>query len=199
MDKNALYLYNIGENAEAYRALGAHLSKEGEVEGWRFTVYAPNAKKISVVGDFNDWNEDALPMKKDAETGCWEAFAPDIWCGQKYKYRITGADGKTCYKADPFAFRAEMRPGTASVIHGLPQYAWTDSAYLEKRQSESQFNRAINVYEAHLGSWKKDRTLVELTDELIDYCAEMGYTHIELLPVSEFPLDDSWGYQTIGY
>lgn len=199
MDKNALYLFNIGENAEAYRALGAHLSKEGEVEGWRFTVYAPNAKKISVVGDFNDWNEAALPMKKDAETGCWEAFAPNIWCGQKYKYRITGADGKVCYKADPFAFRAEMRPGTASVIHGLPSFDWTDGAYLEKRQSESQFNRAINIYEAHLGSWRKDRTLAELTDELIDYCAEMGYTHIELLPVSEFPLDDSWGYQTLGY
>ncbi len=199
MDQNAFYLYNIGENAEAYRALGAHLAREGEVEGWRFTVYAPNARAVSVIGDFNGWNDAALPMKRIEHMGFWEAFAPDIWRGQKYKFRIWGADGSICDKADPFAFRAELRPATASIIHGLPQYDWTDDAYLEKRRNENQFTRPINIYEVHLGSWKRGRGLGELTDELIDYCDHMGYTHIELLPVSEFPLDDSWGYQTMGY
>lgn len=198
MDKNALYLYNIGENAYAYRVLGAHLAVENGVEGWRFCVFAPRAKSVSIVGDFNGWDERANVMQR-VEGGFFRAFITDVWRGQCYKFLITGADGKKRYKADPFAFRAELRPGTASVVWGIPEYSWTDGEYLKRRRSENAFIRPMNIYEVHLGSWKTGLDLSALADELVDYCADMGYTHIELLPVSEYPLDDSWGYQTLGY
>lgn len=199
MDTNANYLFNIGENSSAYRLLGAHLAREGEREGWRFSVYAPNAKAISVVGDFNGWNESATPLHMVGTTGIWECFAQDVWRGQRYKYRITGADGSTVLKADPFAFRAEMRPGTASVIWGVPSFDWTDGDYMARKTRENPFIKPMNIYEVHAGSWKSGRDFEALAWELVDYCADMGYTHIELLPVSEFPLDDSWGYQCLGY
>ena len=199
MDTNANYLFNIGENSSAYRLLGAHLAREGEREGWRFSVYAPNAKAISVVGDFNGWNESATPLHMVGTTGIWECFAQNVWRGQRYKYRITGADGSNVLKADPFAFRAEMRPGTASVIWGVPSFDWTDGDYMARKTRENLFIKPMNIYEVHAGSWKSGRDFEALAWELVDYCADMGYTHIELLPVSEFPLDDSWGYQCLGY
>ena len=199
MDKNAAYLFNIGENCNSYRLLGAHLDTRNGVEGWRFAVYAPNARSVSVVGDFNGWNEHDMPMTRVDDTGIWDAFRADIWRGQRYKYRVEGADGSVAFKADPFGFRSELRPGTASIVWGIPQFQWTDGDYMERSRRTSPFTRPTNIYEVHAGSWRSGRDLEALAYELVDYCADMGYTHIELLPVSEFPLDDSWGYQCIGY
>ncbi len=198
MDKNAAYLFNIGENCYAYRMLGAHLVNEGGRDGWRFAVYAPNARAVSLVGDFNFWDPNASPMQKN-ESGIWEIFMENVWREQRYKYVITGADGSVVYKADPFAFRAELRPGTSSVIWGIKDYPWSDGDYMRRMRTESPFTKPINIYEVHAGSWRSGRDLEALAYELVDYCADMGYTHIELLPVSEFPLDDSWGYQCLGY
>lgn len=199
MDQNAEYLFNIGENAYSYRMLGAHLAREGEKEGWRFAVYAPNARAVSVVGDFNGWDPEAHPLERAGNTGCWKCFAVDVWRGQRYKYRIVGADGAVVFKADPFAFRAELRPGTASVIWDVPNFGWTDGEYMARKRSEDPFKKPTNIYEVHAGSWRSGMGFEALSGELVDYCADMGYTHIELLPVSEFPLDDSWGYQCLGY
>lgn len=199
MDQNAVYLFNTGENAYSYRLLGAHLDTEGDLEGWRFSVYAPNAQAVSVVGDFNNWNPSAHQMHREGDTGIWTVFARDVWRGQRYKLRITGADGSVTMKADPFAFRAELRPATASVIWGIPNYGWTDGAYMAAKENSNPFIKPINIYEVHAGSWREGKDLGALSFELVDYCADMGYTHIELMPVSEFPLDDSWGYQCLGY
>lgn len=196
MDETAVYLFNRGENAYAYRTLGAHEICGG---GWEFSVYAPKAANISVVGDFNAWRQGAAPMKKFKETGCWSCCIAEAKKGDRYKFAITGADGQTVLKADPFAFRAELRPGTASVLHDIPKNKWTDAEYLSRRAQRNLFTEPINIYEVHAGSWKKEKDYSALGRELVDYCAEMGYTHIELLPLAEHPLDDSWGYQVTGY
>lgn len=199
MDETAVYLFNHGENAYAYRALGAHERNAGGIRYWEFSVFAPNAVRISVVGDFNNWKQGANPMEKFGETGCWSCRIAEAGKGDRYKFAITGRDGQTVLKSDPFAFRSELRPGTASVLHGIPRNVWTDGEYLELRAQRNLFTEPINIYEVHAGSWKQGMNYSELGRELVDYCVRMGYTHIELLPLAEHPLDDSWGYQVTGY
>ncbi|MCI5961257.1 MAG: 1,4-alpha-glucan branching protein GlgB [Ruminococcus sp.] len=199
MDETAVYLFNHGENAYAYRALGAHERNTGGIRYWEFSVFAPNAVRISVVGDFNNWKQGANPMEKFGETGCWSCRIAEAGKGDRYKFAITGRDGQTVLKSDPFAFRSELRPGTASVLHGIPRNVWTDGEYLKLRAQRNLFTEPINIYEVHAGSWKQGMNYSELGRELVDYCVRMGYTHIELLPLAEHPLDDSWGYQVTGY
>ena len=199
MDETAVYLFNHGENAYAYRALGAHERNTGGIRYWEFSVFAPNAVRISVVGDFNNWKQGANPMEKFGETGCWSCRIAEAGKGDRYKFAITGRDGQTVLKSDPFAFRSELRPGTASVLHDIPRNVWTDGEYLKLRAQRNLFTEPINIYEVHAGSWKQGMNYSELGRELVDYCVRMGYTHIELLPLAEHPLDDSWGYQVTGY
>ena len=198
MDETAVYLFNHGENAYAYRALGAHERNTGGIRYWEFSVFAPNAVRISVVGDFNNWKQGANPMEKFGETGCWSCRIAEAGKGDRYKFAITGRDGQTVLKSDPFAFRSELRPGTASVLHDIPRNVWTDGEYLKLRAQRNLFTEPINIYEVHAGSWKQGMNYSELGRELVDYCVRMGYTHIELLPLAEHPLDDSWGYQVTG-
>lgn len=199
MDEKALYLFNIGENAYAYRALGAHRTELCGVEGWSFAVFAPRASAVSVVGDFNNWDRLAHPMLRCGETGVWELFIGCLERGERYKFAVTDADGATILKADPFAFRSELRPQTASLLWDVPSFGWTDAEYLRKRAGCNPFNKPISIYEVHLSSWKTELSPEELSEQLVGYCKDMGYTHIELLPVCEHPLDESWGYQVTGY
>lgn len=179
--------------------MGAHERNTGGIRYWEFSVFAPNAVRISVVGDFNNWKQGANPMEKFGETGCWSCRIAEAGKGDRYKFAITGRDGQTVLKSDPFAFRSELRPGTASVLHGIPRNVWTDGEYLKLRAQRNLFTEPINIYEVHAGSWKQGMNYSELGRELVDYCVRMGYTHIELLPLAEHPLDDSWGYQVTGY
>lgn len=199
MDEKALYLFNIGENAYAYRTLGAHRTELCGVEGWSFAVFAPRASAVSVVGDFNNWDRLAHPMQRCGETGVWELFIGCLERGERYKFAVTGADGATVLKADPFAFRSELRPQTASLLWDVPSFGWTDAEYLRKRDAHNPFNEPVSIYEVHLSSWRTGLSPDELSRQLVGYCKDMGYTHIELLPICEHPLDESWGYQVTGY
>lgn len=199
MDRDALYLFNMGENCYAYRLLGAHRERSGGAEGWRFAVYAPRAKSVAVAGDFNGWSCDANPMHLLGSTGVWECFIPGLSRGSLYKFAICGSDDRLVLKSDPFGFRGELRPGTASMLWDMPNIDWSDEAYLARRRRENPYIKPMSIYECHAGSWKQGLDFDALSIELVDYCAYMGYTHIELMPVSEYPLDDSWGYQVTGY
>ncbi len=183
-----------GISSEAYRFFGAHPDDGGT----EFCVYAPNAREVSVIGDFNGWDGTAMKRRPD---GVWTAYVSGAAEGQLYKYRITTSDNKTYDRADPFAFFSEKRPDTASVIFGMDGYRWNDTDWMKKR--EKNFCAPLNIYEVHAGSWKKKNggfmTYSELADELIPYVREIGATHIEFLPLSEHPFDGSWGYQTSGY
>jgi len=201
LDQTALYYFNTGDSAEAYTFLGAHPVREG----WRFAVWAPNAAAVHVAGSFNGFDPGAAPMTPVGDTGVWEATLPGVQRGNLYKYVITAADGALHWRADPYATRAERlegeqpRPGTASAVWGIPQHAWKDAGYYEKRRGLDPYKQPMNVYEAHLGSFRAGLTYRELAEELVDYAADMGYTHIELLPLAEYPLARSWGYQVTGY
>ncbi|HET7413918.1 MAG TPA: 1,4-alpha-glucan branching protein GlgB, partial [Pararhizobium sp.] len=172
--------------------------------GVHFAVWAPNARRVSVVGDFNDWDGRRHVMRLRRGTGIWEIFVPDIGAGRTYKYEIIGAEGhRLPLKADPYAFRSELRPHTASVTLGPSSHEWGDNAHRDFWAKADFRRQPISIYEVHAGSWRRgedDRFLTwdELADELIPYCADMGYTHIEFLPISEHPYDPSWGYQTTG-
>ena len=199
------YLLAEGTYEKAYEQLGAHLIEHSGVCGVRFSVWAPNARRVSVVGDFNNWDGRRHPMRFHPGSGLWEIFIPGLTQGTLYKYEI-----KTSYKdyivakADPVAFASQMRPDTASVVWDIDTHQWQDDAWMANRSQHNALNGPISIYELHLGSWKlKDGwewlTYRELIDELIPYVKEMGYTHIELLPVAEHPFDGSWGYQVTGY
>ncbi len=195
-----LYLYNEGTNFQAYEMLGTHKIDKG----WRFAVWAPNAKDVCVVGDFNCWKGRDKPLEKIGTTGVWYGVFDDIKEGMIYKYAITDQSGKTVLKADPVAFLAELRPNTASVVYDMPSYKWTDKEWIEKREKTPLYSRPMNIYEVHAASWKMHKdgsmyTYTELAKELIPYVKEMGYTHIEFMPLSEYPFDGSWGYQVTGY
>lgn len=195
-----LYLYNEGTNFQSYTLLGAHKIKTG----WRFAVWAPNAKAVALAGDFNSWTGDGYPLSKMGTTGVWYGCFDDITEGMLYKYAITDTGGKTVLKADPFAFYSELRPNTASVVRGIPSYNWTDNIWLKNREKTPIYDKPMNIYEVHASSWKThaDGALYsyrELADELIPYVKEMGYTHIEMMPLCEYPFDGSWGYQVTGY
>ena len=192
-----------GTSCEAYRYLGAHRTRREGEDGYVFRVWAPNAARVSVVGDFCGWDAGEYPMARNA-FGLWERFIPGLQRFDAYKYAVSSAQGKTVLKADPYALHAETRPGTASKLYDLPDYRWGDGAWREKR-AEAPIDRApLNIYEVHLGSWKKRENgdfydYRSLAHELADYVSELGCNCVELMPVTEYPLDDSWGYQCTGY
>ena len=201
------YLFNNGKHYEIYEKLGAHPRTCNKEEGMHFAVWAPHAKQIGVVGDFNGWNPDENPMTCLADSGIWEAFVPGLSTGALYKYAITTESGKLLFKADPYAFEAEYRPQTASVTADLSGYEWNDASWMAKRKKADPMDGPVSIYEVHLGSWRKKNrdekdgyyTYVEAAHELSDYVEQMGYTHVELLGIAEHPYDGSWGYQVTGY
>ncbi|WP_270813243.1 1,4-alpha-glucan branching protein GlgB [Hungatella effluvii] len=201
------YLFNNGRHYEIFEKMGAHPKKYKGKNGMYFAVWAPHAEQIGVVGDFNSWDPEANAMKPLADSGIWEAFVPGIAAGELYKYAITTKSGKILFKADPYAFSAEYRPGTASVTADLSDFQWDDDAWMDKRGSTDPMNAPMSIYEVHLGSWRRKNrpekdgcyTYVEAAKELADYVTDMGYTHVELMGIAEHPYDGSWGYQVTGY
>lgn len=201
------YLFNNGRHYEIFEKMGAHPKKYKGKNGMYFAVWAPHAEQIGVVGDFNSWDPEANAMKPLADSGIWEAFVPGIAAGELYKYAITTKSGKILFKADPYAFSAEYRPGTASVTADLSDFQWSDDAWMDKRGSTDPMNAPMSIYEVHLGSWRRKNrpekdgcyTYVEAAKELADYVTDMGYTHVELMGIAEHPYDGSWGYQVTGY
>ncbi len=200
-----LHLFNEGTHWRSYEKMGAHLRECNGVKGVNFAVWAPNASHVSVIGDFNGWDGQKHAMRKLIPSGIWELFIPGLGEGTKYKFRIHSDEG-VCEKADPVGFYAEMPPRTASVVFDVDKYAWNDHEWLKKREQFNWLTAPISIYEVHLGSWRRpgDKpqgwlTYKDTADRLVEYVKEMGYTHIELLPVAEHPLTASWGYQIVGY
>ena len=201
-----VHLLGEGTHLSLYRRLGAHVMTMDGVPGVAFAVWAPNAQRVSVVGDFNQWDGRIHPMRRRIGVGVWEIFLPGVEPGALYKYEIKAADGRLLpAKADPYGYAAEQPPKNASVVYDLKAYAWGDAAWLERRQSVVARNAPVSIYEVHLGSWKRrpeegNRSLTyrELADDLGAYVKDMGFTHIELLPIHEHPFTGSWGYQPIG-
>jgi 1,4-alpha-glucan branching enzyme len=193
-----------GNHLRLFDKLGAHLIHHEGADGVHFAVWAPNAARVSVVGDFNAWDGRRHPMRRRLDTGVWEIFIPDLGPGRPYKYEIVGADGVVQpLKADPFAFRSEYRPDTASITPDLPSHVWGDEAHRQFWKDADPRRQPISIYEVHPGSWRRREddgflSWDELADQLIPYVVDLGFTHIEFLPVSEHPLDASWGYQTTG-
>ncbi|MHA3773805.1 1,4-alpha-glucan branching protein GlgB [Verrucomicrobiota bacterium sgz303538] len=201
-----LHLFAEGQHWELYEKMGAHLAKIEGVAGTTFNVWAPNAQRVSVVGDFNNWDGRVYPMRKLLGCGVWEIFLPGVGEGAHYKFEIKAAHGGILLKSDPFAFFAQHGLQTASLVFDLNRYTWSDNEWMEKRKTVEWHRSPISIYEVHLGSWRRkpeegDRFLSyrELADELLDYVAALGYTHVELLPVAEHPFEGSWGYQVTGY
>ena len=194
-----LYLWGEGTNIYSYLTLGCHAVEKDGYPAYRFAVWAPNAVSVSVVGDFNGWNLEADPMEMIGTTGVWQAFIGIAHEGDAYKFAIRTKDGDILYKADPFAFASQLRPNTASRIWDIGGYQWSDQVYMARRAVQDHHTSPMNIYEVHLGSWKKDLSFTELSEELVRYVVDMGYTHIELMPLCEYPLDESWGYQITGY
>ncbi|MGI9355683.1 MAG: 1,4-alpha-glucan branching protein GlgB [Rhizobiaceae bacterium] len=200
------YLIGEGRHQRMWEALGAHVVEEDGVSGVHFAVWAPNASGVSVVGDFNSWNNNSHPMAIRGSTGVWEIFVPDIGEGEVYKYQIRDRNNRTLpQKADPFGFGAEHPPRTASVVRSLHQHNWADTNWMRTRENRNRFDQPISIYEVHLGSWRRvpedgNRPLsyLEHATQLVDYVNDMGFTHIELMPISEFPFEGSWGYQPVG-
>ena len=198
------YLLVEGTHRRLYERLGAHVIVHEGAEGVHFAVWAPNALRVSVVGDFNDWDGRRSPMRKRIDSGIWEIFAPAIGEGAIYKYEIIGYDGSLLpLKADPFGFAAELRPSTASVVARVDRFQWGDQAHMQARRDRDARRAPLSVYEVHLGSWRRGAdggflSYDQIADSLIPYVVDMGFTHIELMPITEHPLDDSWGYQPIG-
>jgi 1,4-alpha-glucan branching enzyme len=212
MNKNELsdfdrYLIAGGVHYRAYEKLGAHPDSQGNTKGTYFRVWAPNAERVSVIGDFNGWNRDATPMRVHYDVGVWDCFVAGIGTGDLYKYFIESRfNGYSVEKADPYGFAAEIRPRTASKVWDLTQYGWNDGDWMNARRDRFLQEEAMSIYEVHLGSWMRLQeenhrwlSYREIADRLVEYVRYMGFTHVELLPVSEHPFDGSWGYQTIGY
>ena len=209
-DDLPVYLYKQGNNYEAQRFFGSHLTEQGGEKGVMFRVWAPHATAVSVVGDFNSWKPGSHPMKKSDGASIWELFVPGMKEFDVYKYCVTTRAGDLVFKADPYALHAETRPSTGSKVYDLSGFGWSDSEWMDAQKAKDQINGPMNIYEMHAGSWKmkqdpedKDKYIPynysELADLLIPYITEMGYTHVELLPIMEYPYDGSWGYQVSGY
>lgn len=201
------YLFNLGRHYDIYEKLGAHkMVVDGEA-GVYFAVWAPHAKAVGVVGDFNDWDTKKNLMDKLETSGIFELFIPGVKEGDLYKFAIETAGGDIIYKADPYGNYSQMRPETASIVTDIDSFEWTDTAWEEVLKKQNSYIRPVSIYEVHLGSWKKDETVAncgyrtyrELAHELADYVNYMGYTHIELMGIAEHPFDGSWGYQVTGY
>src|ERR1700761_1170878 len=202
-----MHLIGEGRHEELYARLGGHPMEHQGVQGTAFAVWAPAARAVSVVGDFNSWDGRLHAMRSMGSGGIWELFLPDIGAGERYKYEILSADGELLLKADPFARETEVPPKTASVIH-TPGHPWSkkDAKFLSDRAKQQPLSEPVSIYEVHLGSWRlnslednRPLTYAELADELSAYCEDMGFTHVELLPVMAHPFSGSWGYQVTGY
>ncbi len=201
------YLFGQGIHYEIYRKLGCHPSVEKKKKGMYFAVWAPHAKSVSVVGEFNEWNPETNPMERLEPLGIYHAFVPGIGTDVMYKYEIITADGKQLYKADPFANYAELRPGNASKTYDISRFKWTDSDWLTERNETDPNKKPMAIYEVHIGSWMRHPntgtdgfyTYREFADRLVSYLKEMNYTHVELMGIAEHPFDGSWGYQVTGY
>ncbi len=201
MDNNLpLYLFHQGTNYQSYKFFGCHKTDGGK---WVFRVYAPNAKAVSVVGDFNGWDYGKNPMKR-FDGGVWACEIDGVEIYDAYKFCITKPDGGTVLKADPYAFHSETNGATASKVYSLDGYVWKDAKYQKNKRKTEVYQKPINIYEVHLGSWKRHEdgnvmSYRDVADQLAEYASDMGYTHLELMPVAEFPFDGSWGYQITGY
>jgi 1,4-alpha-glucan branching enzyme len=201
-----VHLFAEGNHYKIYEKLGAHPMEMNGKKGVHFAVWAPSAEAISVIGDFNEWKGDANPMKPIAGSGIWATFVPGIKAGATYKFFVKGANGYRSEKSDPFGFASEERPKTASVVWEMDKYKWNDKKWMETRAGKNSLESPISIYEVHLGSWMRvpeenNRWLTyrELADKLSKYVKEMNFTHVELMPIAEHPLDLSWGYQVVGY
>jgi len=201
-----LHLLSEGTHFDAYEKLGAHLREVEGVRGVVFALWAPNAQRVSVVGDFNLWDGRRHPMRVRGGSGIWELFIPGLGEGEVYKFEIKGRGSEVpVLKADPFGFYSEVRPKTASIVYDIHRYQWNDQTWMAERPRRQALNAPISVYEVHLGSWMRtpeDNCMLnyrDLAQRLVEYVQKMGFTHVELLPVTEHPLDESWGYQTTGY
>ena len=199
-DSMAVYLFHQGSNYKCYEYFGCHKAEGGHV----FRTWAPNARAVYITGEFCGWDPRRWPMEKISDGGIWEVTIPGLNQYDLYKIVVESPDGELLYHADPYASHNETRPGTASKVYDLPDYQWGDAGWMEERRKADIVNRPMNIYEMHAGSWKKGENgetldYERLADELIPYIQEMGYTHIELMPLSEYPFDGSWGYQVTGY
>lgn len=193
----------MGNSLDSYKFLGNHKAEYEGVVGYSFAVWAPNAKGVYLVGDFNEWNETSHPLENMHNSGIWSIFTTDLDEGDIYKYNVIGCDNVSRLKSDPYGTFSELRPKTASIVYEGKYYNWKDEKYLQDKNKKRFNNEPINIYEVHLGSWKRkwDGEFFSFEElyEMVDYVKDMGYTHIELMPITEHPLDMSWGYQTVGY
>jgi 1,4-alpha-glucan branching enzyme len=200
------HLFGSGQHWRIYEKMGAHVRTVDDQTGVNFAVWAPNAHSVQLIGDFNHWDGRSHTMQKQIPSGIWELFVPNVTAGSKYKFRVRTFDGQSIDKTDPYGFFAELPPRTASIVQPLDNYDWNDGGWMEQRANSNPLTKPMSVYEVHLGSWRKSASGVhgwmnyrDIAHQLVTYCKEMGFTHIEMLPVSEHPFTGSWGYQTVGY
>lgn len=198
-----LHLFGQGVHYELYKVMGGRLAIQQGVEGVKFAVWAPSAQRVSLVGDFNRWDGRVNPMRSLGHSGVWELFVPGLQEGMRYKFEITTQTGELRVKADPFAYAGELRPRTASLIADLQRFDWADQEWMKRRKAQRNTPQPISIYEVHLGSWRRPGgcflSYRDLAHQLADYCRDMGFTHVELMPIAEHPLDESWGYQVSGF
>lgn len=198
------HLFANGVHYELYNVMGGRLCEHGGCQGVKFALWAPSAKTVSLVGDFNHWDGRVNPMRSMGGSGVWELFVPGLKENEKYKFEIKTQNGDLKVKSDPYAYFSELRPNTASEVFDVDRYEWKDSSWREKQRTRQGYSFPLNIYEVHLGSWKKHdgwrfMNYKEIAHELADYCKKMGFSHVELMPVAEHPLDESWGYQVTGF
>ncbi|HKM22428.1 MAG TPA: 1,4-alpha-glucan branching protein GlgB [Lachnospiraceae bacterium] len=201
------YLFGMGTHYEIYKKLGAHQATKNSKKGMHFAVWAPNATAVSLIGEFNGWDESANCMERLEPSGIYETFVEGLGCGELYKYQITTATGEKLYKSDPFGNYAELRPATASITTDITKFKWSDATWIKKRTAANIKEEPMAIYECHIGSWmrhpgRKDDGFYsyrEFADRLVEYLSEMKYTHVELMGIAEYPFDGSWGYQVTGY
>ncbi len=198
-----LHLIGEGNHFEKYRIMGAHVREHEGMQGVGFAVWAPAADRVSVVGNFNHWDGREHQMRVRGSSGVWEIFIPGLCAGETYKFEIRAKNGDVFEKTDPYAQQMELRPATASVVHNPKRYRWQDETWVKNRPVQQAADKPMSIYEVHLGSWRRAHdtymSYQDLAHQLVEYCTWMGYTHIELMPVTEHPFDGSWGYQTVGY
>ncbi|HCV43748.1 MAG TPA: 1,4-alpha-glucan branching enzyme [Bacteroidetes bacterium] len=204
LSETDLYLFNKGDHHQMYEKLGAHYVEVNGVGGVQFAVWAPTARSVSVIGNFNSWDRRKHAMRMLGASGIWEIFIPGLPEGELYKFHVKTQHGFVLDKADPYGFEMELRPKTASKVNFLSRFEWSDGAWLEQRKTSKSLDKPIAIYEVQLGSWQRGEdnrwlTYRELAQRLVEYAKRMGYTHIELMPVMEYPFDGSWGYQVTGY
>ncbi len=201
-----LYFLGEGKHYSLYEKMGAHQRELDGAQGVSFAVWAPNAKRVSIVGEFNNWDGRLYPMRSMGSSGIWELFIPGIGVNTLYKYEIKTQSGDLRIKTDPFAFYMELRPETASIVWNVDSYEWSDQNWLESRSNRNPMSNPMSVYEVHLGSWMRIAednfrwaTYRELAEPVAAHCKKYGFTHVELMPIMEHPFDASWGYQVTGY